>query len=146
MSLAKTLASAIGTYFGTGDGDESGSFVSRIDVRALPNGGVAIDYEATSRERGVQHREHSLLTAGPDGRDHLTIAHSESPFLTEMIEESAGSGRFVQREPFGPYTMEVVIEVPESGRLTYGWWWANAGETPVEQSKADARLQPSTVG
>jgi hypothetical protein len=36
--------------------------------------------------------------------------------------------------------MEIVIEQPEPGRLTYEWWWAEAGGTPTEQSKADARL------
>lgn len=141
MGLAERLAESTGTYFGTGEGDESGPFVSRIEVNLLPNGGVSLSYEATSREHGVQHREHSLLCAGPDGRDRLFIAHSESPFVTEFIE--ADDGRFVQLTPGGPYTMEVVIEIPEVGRLTYAWWWSNAGEQPIEQSKADARLEAS---
>lgn len=140
MSLSSTLAGATGIYFGTGDGVESGSFVSRIEVSRLPNGGVSLSYEATSREQGVQHREHSLLCAGPDGRDRLFIAHSESPYVTEMVETDPGSGRFVQTVPGGPFTMEVVVEVPGSGGLTYAWWWADAGEQTVEQSKADARL------
>lgn len=140
MSLSQRLSESTGTYFGTGDGDESGPFVSRIDVNRLPNGGVSLDYEATSREQGVQHREHSLLCPGPDGRDRLFIAHSESPFVTEMIEAEAGGGRFVQSTAGGPYTMEVIIEMPEADRLTYAWWWASTGERPVEQSKADARL------
>lgn len=106
----------------------------------MPNGGVSLSYEATSREQGVQHREHSLLCQGPDGRDRLFIAHSESPFVTEMVEAEANTGRFVQSTPGGPYTMEVIIETPEPERLTYAWWWAAAGEQPVEQSKADARL------
>jgi hypothetical protein len=146
MSLSEQLADSTGTYFGTGDGEESGPFVSRIEVSRLPNGGLSLDYEATSREQGVQHREHSLLCPGPDGRDRLFIAHSESPFVTEMVEAEAGSGRFVQSTPGGPYTMEVVIETPEPERLTYAWWWASAGEQPVEQSKADARLLVSGEG
>ena len=137
--LAATLANAVGTYFGTGDGAESGPFVARIAVSALPNGGVAIDYEATSRQEGVQHVEHSLLVAGPDDHDRLYVAHSESPFVTEFVETAPGSGRFVQREPGGPYVMEVVLDVPEPDRLTYAWWWAEAGGTPTEQSKADVR-------
>lgn len=139
MSLIDTLRSRPGTYFGTGDGQESGPFVARIDVGALPNGGVSIDYEATSREEGLQHVEHSLLAPGPDGRDRLYVAHSESPFVTELVGAEPGSTRFVQPEPFGPFVMEIVIEVPEADRITYAWWWATAGEAPVEQSKADAR-------
>ena len=140
MSLFERLVEATGIYFGTGHGQESGPFVSRIEVSQLPNGGVVLDYEATSREQGVQHREHTMLCPGPDGRDRLFIAHSESPYVTEMVEAEPGTGRFVQATPGGPYTMEVVIEMPETDRLTYSWWWASAGEQPVEQSKADAQL------
>ena len=140
MRLSERLAGSTGTYFGTGDGDESGPFVSRIEVSRLPNGGVTLDYEATSRAQGVQHREHTLLCPGPDGRDRLFVAHSESPFVTEMVETEQGTGRFVQTTTGGPYTMEVVIDMPESRRLTYAWWWASAGEQPVEQSTADAQL------
>ncbi len=146
MSLSADLAASTGTYFGTGGGIESGPFVSRIDVALLPNGGVAIDYEATSIDEGVLHREHSMLVAGPDGRDRLFVAHSESPFVTEMVETEPESGRFAQREPFGPYVMEIVIEVPEPGRMTYAWWWGADGNAPVEQSKADAtRQQPKAL-
>lgn len=138
MSLSSDLAGLTGIYFGTGGGVESGSFVSRIEIGPLPNGGVRIDYEATSAEQGVQHVEHSMLVAGPDGRDRLFVAHSESPFVTEMIETATDSGRFAQREPFGPIVMEIVIEIPEPGHLTYAWWWGADGDDPVEQSKASA--------
>jgi hypothetical protein len=141
MALSTDLASTPGIYFGTGDGVESGAFVARIQVAQLPNGGAAIDYEATSIEQGVQHREHSMLVAGPDGRDRLFVAHSESPFVTEMVETEIGSGRFAQREPFGPYAMEIVIAIPEPDRIIYAWWWGADGEAPVERSKADARRQ-----
>ncbi|MEQ1698719.1 MAG: hypothetical protein ABMA25_01350 [Ilumatobacteraceae bacterium] len=139
MSLAQRLAQASGVYVGTGDGVESGPFVSRIEVAGLPNGGVSIDYEATSREHGVQHREHTLLVAGADGRDRLFVAHSESPFVTEMVAVEADSSRFHQPAPSGRYVMEIVIEFLEPDRITYAWWWAEAGEVPIEQSKADAR-------
>lgn len=140
MSLASRLAGVPGLYIGTGDGPESGPFVARIAVGRLPNGGVSIDYEATSSEQGLQHVEHALLVSGSDGRDRLYICHSESPFVTEMAATEAGSGHFVQPEPFGPYVMEVSIEVPKPGRITYAWCWASAGGTPTEQSKADVRL------
>lgn len=138
MALSSDLFQSPGTYFGTGAGMESGEFVSRIRVGRLPNGGVSIDYEATSIEQGVQHLEHSLLVTGADGRDRLFVAHSESPFVTEMIETEPDSGRFAQREPLGPFVMEIVIEVPDPGRITYAWWWGANGDDPVEQSKADA--------
>lgn len=141
MSLSQDLAAATGLYFGNGHGDESGTFVSRIEIGLLPNGGVSIGYEATSVEQGVQHLEQTMLVAGPDGRDRLYVSHSESPFVTEMIETEPASGRFAQREPFGPYAMEIVIEMPELYRITYAWWWGANGGRPVEQSKADATRQ-----
>lgn len=141
-SPSSALAQATGLYFGIGDGAESGPFVARIGVSPLPNGGVALDYEATSREQGVQHVEHSLLAPGPDGCDLLYIAHSESPFVMVMREAVAGEDRFVQVEPGGPYFMEVHIGVPATGELTYAWWWAEAGGTPVEQSRATVALRP----
>lgn len=141
MALSHDLVVSPGLYFGTGGGIESGPFVSRIQVERLPNGGAAIDYEATSTEHGVQHRERTMLVAGPDGRDRLFVAHSESPFVTEMVETAPDSGRFAQREPFGPYVMEIVIEMPDPDRITYAWWWGAHGAAPIEQSKADARRQ-----
>lgn len=142
MSLSSTLSAAPGTYFGTGDGPESGPFLSRLVVAGLPNGGVSIDYEATSRGQGLQHAEHSLLAPGADGRHRLYIAHSESPFITEMIESGREQGRFVNAESTGPVAIEVVITVPAPGRITYSWWWANAGDTPTEQSRAVASIRP----
>lgn len=141
MSLAALLAEAPGIYYGTGEGPESGPFGARIEVTKLPNGGVSIAYEATSREHGVQHREHTILSAGPDGRDRLYIAHSEAPFVTELVAVEPGSTRFAQLVPLGPYVIEVVIEVPQPGRMTYGWWWADAEGIPTEQSKADVLLR-----
>ncbi|HWL45600.1 MAG TPA: hypothetical protein VNQ73_21845 [Ilumatobacter sp.] len=85
----------------------------------------------------MQHREHTVVSAAVDGRERLYIAHDESPVVTEMV--ATEPGRFEQ-PPGGPYTMAVVIDVPEPGRLTYAWWWAAAGEAPVEQSRADVRL------
>lgn len=138
MSLLESITA--GLYTGRGDGAESGPFVARIDVRRLPNGGLSLDYEAASYEQGVQHAEHAVLTAAPDGRLRLHTAHSESPFLTELVETSPGSGRFEQPTPFGPYVLAVVIEAPSSSELTYAWWWAEAGGTPTEQSKATVSL------
>lgn len=136
MSMVRRWSAATGVWFGTGDGAESGPFVARIAVAALPNGGVAIDYEATSREQGVQHLEHSLLVPGPDGNDQLFIAHSESPFVTVMSEVEPGSGRFEQATPAGPYSLAVVLDAPDDHTLTYAWWWAPTGEPLTEQSRA----------
>ncbi len=141
MPLSRDLADAAGVYFGTGDGIESGPFVARIEISQLPNGGAMIDYEATSREQGVQHVERSLLCPGPDGRDELFVAHSESPVVTTMIETGAGSGRFEQTASGGPFRMAFVVERPESDRLSYAWWWGAGDDEPVERSKADVRLR-----
>ena len=139
MAVALALAEALGTYFGTGDGDESGPFLARIAVSALPNGGVALDYEATSHEFGLQHREHTMLIAGPEGRDMLYIAQSESAYVTTLVETAPGSGRFEENESTGEYALAVVIEVPEPGRLSYAWWWGESGLI-AEQSRADVAL------
>jgi hypothetical protein len=141
MALSNDLVSLPGTFVGTRAGLESGTFVSRNQVGPLPNGGAVIDYEAMSVEHGVQHCEHSMLVAGPDGRDRLFVAHSESPFVTEMVETEPGSGRFAQRVPSGPFVMEIVIEMPDPDHITYAWWWGANGDVPVEQSKADAVRQ-----
>ena len=121
MPLSNDLVASPGRYFGAGDGIEGGPFVSRIEIARLPNGGAMIDCEATSVEQGVQHREHRMLVAGPDGRVRLFAAHSESPFVTDMIETEPGSGPFEQPEPFGPYVMAIVTKVPEPVRVTYAW-------------------------
>lgn len=139
VTLSRDLAANPGVYFGTGDGVESRAFVARIEITTSPNGGALIGYEATSRERGVQHRETTILAAGPDGRDRLYVAHTESPFVTEMVETGPGSGRFEQPVPFGPYALAIVIERPEPDRLTYAWWWGADGDDPVERSTADVR-------
>ena len=139
MSVAELLAASPGLYVGPGGGLESGPFVARITVTSLPNGGVALDYDAASRDQGVLHREHSVLSPGPDGCDRLYVAHSESPFVTEMVASEPGSSRFVQPTPFGPFTMEIVIHVPEPDHITYAWWWAPDGDSPIEQSKAETR-------
>ncbi|MEM8903777.1 MAG: hypothetical protein AAGA17_04250 [Actinomycetota bacterium] len=143
MSIAASLARRPGLYRGHGDGPESGPFVCRIAVAPLPNGGVSLDYEAMSHDQGLQHEEHTLLVVGPDERDRLYVAHSESPFVTEMVATAPGSSRFRQPEPIGPFAMEIVIEAPSPGHLTYAWWWAPAGSAPVEQSRAEARLDDS---
>lgn len=139
--FAEILRRSPGRWFGLGEGEESGPFVARIDINALPGGGVAIDYEAMSREQGIQHREHSLLVPGQDG-DRLIISHTESPVLTELQEDVPGGGRFVQGATTGgPYAMSVVIALPEPDRMTSAWWWAPIGETPTERSCANVRYQ-----
>ncbi|MFV0526213.1 MAG: hypothetical protein ACK5RL_17135 [Acidimicrobiales bacterium] len=97
MTVAQRSAKMVGLYHRTGDGAESGPFVSRI---ALTNHDVSINHGVSSEP-----------------------------------------SRFVPPTPSGPYAMEIVIEIPEPGRITYSWW-AEAGVTPVEQSKADVHLSP----
>ena len=132
-----------GRYTGPGDGIESGPFEAAIEVSALPGGAISIDYVAVSPADGELHREHTVCCQGFDGRDMLFIAHTESPFVTTMVETSAGSGRFVQPEPAGPYTLSIVAQTPDDGRIRYAWWWGATGEEPVERSCADVRIGAS---
>jgi hypothetical protein len=62
-----------------------------------------------------------------------------------MIETMPGSGRFEPPELVGPYVMAVVIDVPELDKITYAWWWAEAGQEPIEQSRATASRTPQGV-
>ncbi len=136
MGIAEEVLKRRGTSIGTVDGVESGPCLARIEVRPLPNGGASIDYEATSREQGLQHREHSLLSPGPDDRHRLTISMIDMPFLIELIESTDIAGRFVEREPLGPYELAVEIDIAVQGELTYAWWWAPRGEALIERSRA----------
>jgi hypothetical protein len=143
MSLLGTLHSHPGTYVGPGDGVESGPFAALIEVSALASGAVALDYTAISRTEGRLHTEHSVLAPLPDGRLRLVVSHVEAPFLTELTETATGSGRFEQDHPGGPFTMAIVATAPSPGRLEYAWWWAVAGDEPVEQSRATVALPSS---
>jgi hypothetical protein len=133
MGLVSELAARVGTYIGTVDGIESGPCIARLAIGVLPNGGVSIDYEATTREDGLKHREHSLLSEGPDGADELIAALSDVPFLLKL--RRGESGRFVESTAFGPYEIEIEINVTPKA-ITYAYWWANRGETLIEQSRA----------
>ena len=139
MSTAERLAQMPGLYVGLGEGVESGPFLGRVQVGRLPNGGATIDYEATSREHGLQHREHSLLAIGPGGRDRLFVAYSESPYVVELVETHPESGRFEQPALAGPFKLAVVVAIGEPGVLTYAWWWGAQGETPIERSRVEVR-------
>jgi hypothetical protein len=138
MSTAERLAQIPGLYVGLGEGVESGPFLGRIQVARLANGGASIDYEATSREHGLQHREHSLLAIGPGGRDRLYVAYSESPYVVELVETQSDSGRFEQATVAGPYRLAVVLDLSEPGRLLYAWWWGTQVEAPIERSRVEA--------
>lgn len=129
-----------GTFTGTGDGIESGPFTARIEIVELPGGSVAADYVALAADGVVLHREHTLVSAGPDGLHRLHVAHSESPFVTTMVETAARSGVFVEPAPSGPFELSIRIERPAPGRLRWAWWWAPAGERLVERSRADLTL------
>lgn len=38
--------------------------------------------------------------------------------MTEMVAAEPGAQRFVLPEPLGPYTMAIVIDLPEPERIT----------------------------
>ena len=138
MSLTELTA---GRYAGRGDGMESGPFAATIDVTALPGGSVAVDYAAVTDAAAELHREHTVVSAGFDGRDRLFVAHAEPPYVTVMIETEPGSGRFEMPEPFGPYDMVIVAGRPSDAGLSWAWHWAPTGGEPVEQSCARVELE-----
>lgn len=125
-----------GMYRGRGDGPESGPFVARIDVAAVLRGrAVTLDYEAFNDRNGLQHIEHTVLTAGEAGRLELHVACLEMPGVVRFVE--TGPGEFTAYD--GPIPARIVIATPAPGALTYGWWWARDDAEPREQSRAEVR-------
>lgn len=122
---------APGTYRGLVTGPESGECSARMDVRRIPGGCLAVDYEATSGRAGLQHAEHTLIAPGG-----LYVAITEVPGVTFFAE--TGPGRFVPAEP-APYAMEIRASFT-GGELTWAWHWAGAGGGPAEMSRAVGRL------
>jgi hypothetical protein len=134
--LLTTLATAPGVYRGRGDGLESGPFVARITVASVVRGrAVTLDYEAVSDGRGLQHVEHTVLTAGETGRLELHVACLELPGVVRFVETKPGE--FTAYE--GPLPARIVVTSPRVGVLTYGWWWSRDDAEPREQSRAEVR-------
>ena len=85
--LLKRLAAAPGVYRGRGDGLESGPFVARIKVTSVVRGNaITLDYEAVSDSKGLQHVEHTILTASEAGR----LEHAVSEQVAERLYERMG--------------------------------------------------------
>lgn len=119
-----------GLYRGQVEGSESGRCEARIEVRKIPGGCLAVDYEAVGAD-GLQHVEHTVVAPGA-----LYVAHSEAPGVAVFTE--AGDGAF-DGPPGGPYAQRLVIGW-DGRTLTWSWHWAPAGECPKEQSRAVLRL------
>ena len=78
---------APGVYRGRGDGLESGPFVARIKVTSVVRGNaITLDYEAVSDSKGLQHVEHTILTASEAGRLELHVTCLELPGVTRFVE------------------------------------------------------------
>jgi hypothetical protein len=134
--LLKTLAATPGVYRGRGDGLESGPFVARITVTSVVRGhAVTLDYEAVSDSKGLQHVEHTVLTAGEGGRLELHVACLELPGVVRFVETKPGE--FTAYD--GPLPARIVVTAPQAGILTYGWWWSRDESEPREQSRAEVR-------
>lgn len=134
--LLTTLAAAPGVYRGRGDGLESGPFVARITVTSVVRGrAVTLDYEAVSDGRGLQHVEHTVLTAGEAGRLELHVTCLELPGVVRFVETRPGE--FTAYE--GPLPARIVLTAPRADVLTYGWWWSRDDAEPREQSRAEVR-------
>ncbi len=135
-SLLGALLSAPGLYRGRGDGAESGPFMARIQVSPVVSAsGVAIDYEASSDRRGLQHVEHSVLTVGEDGRPALHVFCSELPGVVRFTEGKPGVFTLYD----GPIQARIVVTVPNPGHLTYSWWWSRDENELSEQFRAEVR-------
>jgi hypothetical protein len=134
--LLARLAAAPGLYRGRGDGLESGPFVARINVASVVRGrAVTFDYEAVSDAKGLQHVEHSVLTAGEAGRLELHVTCSELPGVVRFVQTRPGE--FTAYD--GPLPARIVLTAPADNVLTYGWWWARDEAEPREQSRAEVR-------
>ena len=134
--LLKRLVASPGVYRGRGDGLESGPFVARIKVTSVVRGNaVTIDYEAVSDSKGLQHVEHTVLTAGEAGRLELHVACLELPGVTRFVETKPGEFNAYE----GPMPARIIVTCPRDGVLTYGWWWSRNDGAPREQSRAEGR-------
>lgn len=119
----------VGLFRGHVDGAESGRCEARIEIRKIPGGCLAVDYEAFGAD-GLQHVEHTLVTD-----DALYVAHSEAPGVATF---TAAGERTFDGPLGGPYAQRLVIGW--DGRdLTWVWHWAPTGEVPREQSRAVVR-------
>lgn len=130
MGANTLLEIPAGLYRGLVTGLESGECCARVQVRQVPGGCLAVDYEATSGREGLQHAEHTLVA--PDG---LYVAITEMPGVSFFALTEPN--RFVSAVP-GPYAMEIHADYAD-GQLTWAWHWAEAGQPPKEMSKAVCR-------
>ena len=96
---------------------------ARIMVTALPGrSGVTFDYEGLNlrmtEARPFGHREHSMLARTSNGLT-LYTAHIHAAVLTELPQTSPGE--FEAVEGTSPFPLEIHIDVPSQGHLTYTW-------------------------
>jgi hypothetical protein len=114
--------------------------LSRVNVSALPgNVGVAFDYEVLSHDeaRPRPHLEHTLLARTADGLV-LFSAHIHSNVATLLLEKEPGY--FVAPEGASPFPMAIRLEVPEKGRITYSWSYAEPGGELKVRDHSDLKL------
>ncbi|QXC59750.1 hypothetical protein KSP35_15360 [Aquihabitans sp. G128] len=130
-SALESWQRAAGTYWGPGDGAESGPFAGRVEVVARPEA-VELDYEAWAPGRGLLHRERAVLAVGPHGLQ-LATAISELPDELRFVHDGI---RF-ELIADAPYAMAVALDVVD-GSLSWAWYWAAIGQAPVLQSRLRA--------
>lgn len=117
-----------GIYRGVVAGIESGDCVARIRVRAIPGGCLAVDYEATSDQHGLQHAEHALVS---DEALHVAFGEGRGiAVFTAVAPDVFETGT----EP----KMRIVAAY-EHGELSWAWHWGAPDEAPVERSRARCR-------
>jgi hypothetical protein len=114
-----------GLYRGVVDGGESGHCTARIEVRSVPGGCLAVDYEAVSERFGLQHVEHTLVSDV-----ELHVAFTEAPGVTVLTRIQDGVFE-AQGNPW----MRVIVDF-DGDQVTWAWHWSTDGSEPVERSRA----------
>ena len=143
MPLVDDLLLNTGFYIGPGRGvpAQGSGWVGRLAISALPGrSGVTLDYEATSPEHLLQHREHSMLAHSSDGGVVLLVAFNHDGNAVLLHELEPGFFAKAQSEPHREGQLGIRIEVPEQGRVRHAYCRVAPDGTFSEFDVADLRL------
>jgi hypothetical protein len=127
--VASIMDLPAGLYRGRVEGRESGSCEARLEVRPVPGGCLAVDYEAVGPD-GLQHVEHTVVSP-----DALHVAHSEGVGVEVFTRTADG---VFDGPDSGPYRQRLAVAW-DGAELLWSWHWAPLGQEPQEQSRAVLR-------
>lgn len=136
MSVLDLLSDATGIYWGQGTGPDE--FVARVALTDCGDGSLVLEYEAWSRERGLQHAEAARMGRADGG---VTLVATSDGDSDTMVFREGEPGVFGS---VGPERVGLVIGVDEE-HLTFSWWWPDASGDLREQSRAQVRAMRPTV-